>query len=133
MLTDPGSVQRESQTFQRNKNRTESCDVFENFQIRFILFCFSLITGPNEVAPWEYFYKCESFCPRGDLHAGIYPYRTKVDLPPRTKSIPPWDLKQTPPRDTVNERPVRILLECILVGNVFTDLIWIVVSFIRLI
>ena len=41
------------------------------------------------------------------LHAGVYSPRPKADTP--------LDQKQTPPWDTVNERPVRILLECILV------------------
>ena len=45
-----------------------------------------------------------------------------LSTPPRTKYTPPGT-KYTPPgsrlRHTVNERPVRILLECILVVNDF--------------
>ena len=57
--------------------------------------------------------------PGADTRADIPPEQT----PPREQT-PPWE--QTPPprsrlRHTVNERPVRILLECILVQSVFTD------------
>ena len=55
----------------------------------------------------------------------------QADTPPGTRQTPPWDLADTPPRDqadtppgsrlqhTVYERPVRILLECILVIIIF--------------
>ena len=71
------------------------------------------------------------------VHAGMRPSPpTGADTPrEQTPPIPPEQtpLKQTPPRSrhpppgsrlrhTVNERPVRILLECILVANLLTFL-----------
>ena len=101
MLTYPGSVQRESQTFQRNKNRTESCDVFENFQIRFILFCFSLITAATKLRQGNIFTSvCHSVHGGGGrsapLHAGIYPTGPKQTFPPGPKTDPPGP-KEIPP------------------------------------
>ena len=56
---------------------------------------------------------CQEFCPQGgrvsaSVHAGIHP-------PPRSRQPPPGSRLQ----HTVYERPVRILLECILVFLIF--------------
>ena len=75
---------------------------------------------------------CQEFCPQGkggvsaSVHAGIHPPPgadpPRPDHPP--EQTPPG--ADTPPpgrsrlRHTVNERPVRILLECILVLQTFT-------------
>ena len=62
------------------------------------------------------------------VHAGIPPPLNQAD-PPRTRQTPPQDQADTPPdqadapprpgrlQHTVYERPVRILLECILVSS----------------
>ena len=64
---------------------------------------------PRSRPPWEQMPPPRSRCPPG------------ADTPPRSRHPPRADIpqEQTPPqsrlRYTVNERPVRILLECILV------------------
>ena len=80
------------------------------------------------------FYTCVWFCsqggvsgqgepPRqGDPPAGRTPPGKETPRqgePPRAKRTPPGR-ENPPPRHTVNERPVRILLECILVHCSFT-------------
>ena len=50
----------------------------------------------------------------------------EADTPPKGRHPPKKQTtpkKQAPPRDTVNERPVRILLECILVDFAITNFI----------
>ena len=52
----------------------------------------------------------------------VHPPGTRYTPPPRTRYTPP--APGTPPpgcklRNTVNDRPVRILLECILVQNIY--------------
>ena len=96
---------------------------------------FSSLPTATKLWPRLCFYSCLWFCPRGGvcpIACWVIPPRPKSrhppdqkQTPPQTKSRHPRDQKQTPPgtksrhppplRHTVNEWPVRILLECILV------------------
>ena len=60
---------------------------------------------------------CQEFCPRG---GGVCQHPPRADTPPQRADTPPksrhhQEQTHTPPPHTVNEAPVRILLECILV------------------
>ena len=93
------------------------------------------LPGATKLWPRLCFYSCLWFCPQGEgvsasVHAGIPP---PEQTPPGSRHPPRADTpreqttphpEQTPPPEsrlqhTVNERPVRILLECILVHFVF--------------
>ena len=86
----------------------------------------ALLPAATKLWPRLSFYSCLWFCSQGgsaSVHAGIPPAQEgdplgrRPTIPPRRR--PPG--KEAPPGrrlpwHTVNERPVRILLECIVVG-----------------
>ena len=86
-----------------------------------------LLPAATKLWPRLCFYRCLWFCPQGGV-SGEPPPRTKETPPLRTKETPPSGPRNPPPdqadlqsgrrlQHTVNERPVRILLECNLVSD----------------
>ena len=99
------------------------------------------------ICVYIYFYRPQRSCGQGNIftsvchsvHRGVClsacwdttpprgtPTPTRKETPPR-KEAPPWEGgiplgRRHTPRHTVNERPVRILLECILVTDYFYHL-----------
>ena len=81
-----------------------------------------VITGRNEVvAKVMFLHMCVILFTGGCLQAGRTPWPGRENPPGQTGRTPPWARQGEPPRlgcrlqYTVYERPVRILLECILV------------------
>ena len=84
----------------------------------------SLLPAATKLWPRLCFYSCLWFCSRGggsaSVHAGIPPPLEAGTTSPWEAYTPSQGRRQTPPphpRHTVNKRPVRILLECILISN----------------
>ena len=90
----------------------------EKFPLRLTLNKLTLvITGRNEVAAKVMFLLVSVILFTGGLPQCMLGYHHP---PPGRR--PPFPAEGSTPRHTVNERPVRILLECILVfGNVNTE------------
>ena len=100
--------------------------------------CYSFLPAATKLGQGNIFTSvCQEFCPQGgrvsaSVHAGISPPEqsppdhappgpgTPLSRPPQSRHPPPPG-PGTPPgsrlQHTVNERPVRILLECILVSE----------------
>ena len=107
----------------RNKNRILHLkNVFTCYVI-----VFKLCTSPKSFLPAETklwprlcFCSCLWFCSR---RGGLPQCMLGYHLPPGKQTPPPWRKhslgRKHPPRHTVNEQPVRILLECILVKPYF--------------
>ena len=70
---------------------------------------FPIITGQNEVLAKVIFLHLSVI---HSVHRGEGEYLTRPDTPPGTRPLPPQNSRL---RNTVNDQPVCILLECILV------------------
>ena len=80
--------------------------------IFFICRCSDLLPSATKLGQGYVFTRvCDSVHGWG----GVCPIACLDTNPPRTKSRPPPTKKQTPPTAQVNERAIRILLECILI------------------
>ena len=96
-------------------NLDPTCEQERNIELNFK----RIFTDRNEVGAKVMFLLMSVILFTGGLPQCMLGYPREADPPPGSRHPPgagtPPGSRPSPPRHTVNERPVRILLECILV------------------